>query len=287
MSEVSKQQAANAIERANPSAVSAIPSGGDIVKAAPGLAVVAATSIANLATWSFRTSVSASTFVVRRTMEGASPQSILSEASSDIRTAMRGFLGLTSSQVIESPPGSYSVSDRRSMNDSVNLQARGAALLRRAADVHADDEGHPAFARILSELAPDEARVLRFLFLDGPQPSIDIRTGRPLGIGSELIEGGLNMIGEHAGLRYAERIHPYLTNLNRLGMVEFSKEQVSNPTRYQLVEAQPHMVDLMKKAGFASKAVQRSILLTPFGEDFVRTCLPVTNRRNGSTTTSE
>ena len=51
------------------------------------------------------------------------------------------------------------------------------------------------------------------------------------------------MIAEHAGLRNLERIDLYLTNLGRLGMIEFSKEQVRNPTRYQVIEAQPKVVD--------------------------------------------
>ena len=274
MSEPSKS-----LEPIRPAAPSIIPSGGDIVRAAPGLAIVAATSAANIASWGLRTSFNAGTFVIRRTREGASPQNIIAEASTDVRSALRGFLGLNDRPLIEQPPHTYSVSNGHAVDQRNDLQARGADLLRRAADVHAEDEGHPAFSRILSELAPDEARILRFLYLDGPQPSIDVRTGRPLGIGSELIESGLNMIGEHAGLRFPERIHPYLTNLGRLGMVEFSKEPVSNPSRYQLVEAQPHMAEVMKKAGFAAKAVQRSIHLTTFGVDFVEACLPVNTHK--------
>src|SRR5204863_4814974 len=106
-----------------------------------------------------------------------------------------------------------------------DLRVHGEDLLRRSNDVHIAEDTHPAFARILAELTPDEARILRYLYLNGPQPSVDVRTNRPLGIGSELVAGGLNMIAEHAGCRHLDRIHPYLTNLNRLGPIEFSKEQ--------------------------------------------------------------
>jgi len=153
------------------------------------------------------------------------------------------------------------------------LRARGEQLLRQSADVDVAEEGHPAYARILSELTPDEARILRFLFREGPQPAIDIRTHRPFGIGSELVAGGLSMIGEHAGLRHLDRIHPYLTNLFRLGLIEFSKETVANPNRYQVIEAQPRMSEAMAKAGRAPKIVRRSILLNDFGQEFCKTCL--------------
>jgi hypothetical protein len=144
--------------------------------------------------------------------------------------------------------------------------------------VHIVEDTHPAFARILSEITPDEARILRFIYLEGPQPSIDIRTFRPFGIGSELVAAGMSMIAEHAGLRNLDRIDPYLTNLSRLGLIEFSKEQVSNPTRYQVIEAQPKVAAALKRAGRAPKMIQRSVRLNAFGEEFVRTCLPLNGR---------
>ena len=152
---------------------------------------------------------------------------------------------------------------------------RGQNLLRRSNEVGKQDDTHPAFARILTEITPDEARVLRFLYMSGPQPAIDVRTNRPLGIGSQLVAGGLNMIAEMAGCQNVDRIHPYLTNLFRLGLVEFSKEKVSNPQRYQLIEAQPKVADAMKQAGRWPRLVQRSVHLNSFGEEFCATCLPV------------
>ena len=122
-------------------------------------------------------------------------------------------------------------------------------------------------------MAPDEARVLRFLAVEGPQPAVDVRTSRPLGIGSELVAGGLSMIGLQAGVRSLERTPAYLNNLFRLGLIWFSREPVE-VSRYQVVEVQPEVTEAMKRAGRASKTVRRSIHLTPFGEDFCQTCLP-------------
>ena len=58
-----------------------------------------------------------------------------------------------------------------------SLRERGAELLRRSADVDYDEDAHPAYERILDELAPDEARILRLLATEGPQPAVDVRTG--------------------------------------------------------------------------------------------------------------
>ena len=155
------------------------------------------------------------------------------------------------------------------------LRERGAELLRRSADVHLDDtEVHPAYARILDALAPDEARILRLLAVSGPQPSVDIRTARPFGIGSELVAPGLSMIGAEAGCRHVDRVPAYLNNLYRLGLIWFSREPLKDRLRYQVLEAQPEVGEAMDEVNRA-RTVRRSIHLTPFGEDFCEVCLPL------------
>jgi hypothetical protein len=157
--------------------------------------------------------------------------------------------------------------------DEDDLRARGARLLERSRDVWAEDDTHPAFARILDDLAPDEARILLLLARGGPQPSVDVRTGGPVGmVSSQLIAPGLNMLGARAGVRYLDRVPAYCNNLDRLGLVWFSHESVTDPMEYQVLEAQPDVLAAMHSVRFA-KMVRRSIHLTPFGEDFCRTCL--------------
>jgi len=153
------------------------------------------------------------------------------------------------------------------------LRERGEELLRRSADVREDEEGHPAYERILDELLPDEARILRLLYEGGPQPAVDVRAGAlPLNATTELIAPGLTMIGAEAGCRRPERVPAYLNNLYRLGLVWFSREPVPGQSAYQVLEAQPDVIQALKSKG-RGRTVRRSIHLTPFGEDFCRTCL--------------
>lgn len=91
-------------------------------------------------------------------------------------------------------------------------------------------------------------------------------------VSSDLVATGLNMIGPRAGLRYVDQVPSYLNNLFRLGLIWFSREQLKDPLEYQVVEAQPDVLEAMHSVRFA-KLVRRSIHLTPFGEDFCRTCL--------------
>ena len=155
-----------------------------------------------------------------------------------------------------------------------DLREQGRDLLRRSADVYDDDDAHPAYARILQQLAPDEARILRLLAREGPQPAVDVRTAGPLSIArSDLVAPGLNMIGPAAGSRHPDRIKRYLDNLYRLGLVWFSREPLPDPLEYQVLEAQPEVTEAMEEAG-RGKTVRRSIHLTEFGRDFCELVLP-------------
>src|SRR5262249_17998550 len=105
------------------------------------------------------------------------------------------------------------------------------------------------------------------------QPSVDVREAKPLGITSGLIEGGLTMVGTEAGCRWLERVPAYLNNLERLGLIWFSREPLEDRLRYQVLEAQPEVVGAMGRG--RTRTVRRSIQLTPFGVDFCEVCLPM------------
>src|SRR3954447_6624608 len=254
-----------------------------VVRAAPEIARVAAVSAFHVFSWGIGASVAGVNYVTRRAMDGQPATAIAHDAANDLRSAALRALGLQVDGVPNVSVGltiGGGASDRPIPPNASprELQKRGEELMRRSNDVRVVEDTHPAFARILSEITPDEARVLRFLYLEGAQPALDVRTWRLLGIGSELVAAGLTMIGEHAGLRNVDRIDLYLTNLSRLGLLDFSREQVSNPTRYQVIEAQPKVAAAIKRAGRAPKLIQRSVRLTAFGEEFVRTCLPLNGR---------
>jgi hypothetical protein len=154
------------------------------------------------------------------------------------------------------------------------LRVRGAELLRESADVAADEGAHPAHARVLEELAPDEARILRLLTLDGPQPVVDVCAVNLIGAAAEPIAANLNMIGSAAGCRHHDRVPTYLNNLERLGLIRLSDSPLEELSKYQVLEAQPEVLDSLKQAARA-KSVHRSVRLTPFGNDFCDTCLPL------------
>jgi Abortive infection alpha len=164
-------------------------------------------------------------------------------------------------------------SDSRPNVTAAALRRRGEELLRRSADVTHEEDLHPAYARILDNLSPDEARILRLFATAGPQPAIDIRRGLPFV--TELVAPGINMIGAEAGCRQQNQVPAYLNNLYRLGLLWFSRETLRDSGRYQVLEAQPGAAEALSEAGRTARTVRRSIHLTPFGADFCRVCLPL------------
>jgi Abortive infection alpha len=206
---------------------------------------------------------------------------VLQQTMDELIAYIRDVLGVGENGVAPAAPHDEDVVDAEVVEEEARatqaaLRERGAELLRRSAELDLDDEdAHPAYARMLGELAPDEARILRLLVIEGPQPSVDVRTSGPIGmLKDELVAPGLNMIGMEAGVRHPVRVKRYLDNLYRLGLVWFSREEISDQARYQVLEAQPEVTEAMAEVR-RSRTVRRSIHLTPFGEDFCATCLPL------------
>jgi hypothetical protein len=251
---------------------------GNLVRALPGLVRIAAGAWWRTAGWTVESSVHAGSKLIRAAASGESAAELLAEISSGVRERARDLLGVA--DVDERIRGALPQSTGRSRADGrdaeatpLQLRDRGAALLEQSADVRFEAEAHPAYARILGELAPDEARILRFLALGGAQPAVDVRTSRTLNVTTEMVAAGLSMIGAEAGCRYLDRVPAYLNNLYRLGLIWFSREPLTDPLRYQVLEAQPDVLAALKSGGRA-RTVRRSIHLTPFGVDFCEMCLP-------------
>jgi len=247
------------------------------------------------ATWGVQTSARAGGRLVRAAASQESAAELWRDAGAQLRGCARELLGVSEldhriAQLmppVDAPHGDE-VDDVDDADDAdpsspsaspPTLREAGSELLRRSAEVDTedgtpDDEFHPAFGRILGELHPDEARILRLLLLSGAQASVDVRTSALMGLSSQVVAPGLTMIGARAGCRHVARVPAYLNNVQRLGLIWFSQESLEDPMSYQVLEAQPEVMTAIKHAGRA-KTVRRSIHLTPFGKDFCEACLPL------------
>lgn len=236
---------------------------------APGLVRLAVGAWWETNLWTARAALKASRRLARAARSGESTGALVDDARHEIADAGRRLLGIADPR-----SGSSSVRSQLADYDDGSLRAGWESLVDLSAEVEVEEvDGHPAFAGILRELHPDEARILRLLATDGPQASVDVRTWRPLGIGSHVVAPGVNMIGQHAGCLMVGRVSVYLSNLFRLGMIWFSRDAIPQIGPYQVLEAQPEVTEALKRAGRGT-TVRRSIQLTPFGRQFCDACLP-------------
>ncbi|WP_084478656.1 DUF4393 domain-containing protein [Nocardia jejuensis] len=236
--------------------------------------------------WAVGTSFEITKQLTQAALDGESSADIAERTGAALRSIARSALGVTEGSVREivsyvptptsAPQQAIGVNGGGLVRSATtdDLRRRGDALLARSADVYFTEDVHPAYDRILDQLAPDEARILRFMALNGPQPLVDVRTNRPLGIGSELVTGDLTSVPEQAGVRYPDRSRHYLINLSRLGLMMTSEDPVVL-SRYMVLEVQPVVESALKKAGRVPKIVRKSLRLTEFGEDFCSTCFSI------------
>jgi len=251
--------------------------------AAPGVGRIVGTAWMRSAGWAFATGTRSARNLARAVTDPDAAGELVRDLAADIAGATRAIQEVANlvSSGVPLPRAVFEASITLGANRGgkqpvaleASLRERGEELLRKSRDVWNEDTGHPAYARILDELAPDEARILLLLLRGGPQPSVDVRTGGLTGVvSSSLVAAGMNMIGPRAGVRHLDEVPAYLNNLFRLGLVWFSREQIEDPLEYQVVEAQPDVLAAMHSVRSA-RPVRRSIHLTPFGVNFCTTCL--------------
>ena len=242
----------------------------------PQIARAAAGTWLKAAGWTAGTSLRVSNQLRKLASDPASAQEVIDEVTKEVREVARDFLGITEldAEVQQMAPLLSSGLLKAGGSSPEALRAQGEELLRAAADVGFDESAHPAFARILTELAPDEARILRLLALEGAQPLVDIRAHNLIGNGSQLIAQSLNMLGAKAGLRQRERVPVYLANLVRLNLIVLSDEALDSLGEYQVLEAQPEVLATLRDT-IRARTIRRSVLLTPLGQEFCEVCLPL------------
>ncbi len=249
-----------------------------VVASLPGVLRIGAETAMHTTVWGVSTYAKGVTRVARAALD---PESA-AQLADDLGTAAGALLEVTralagtgtvgraieayGAPVLERAKESLEQRGTGNLTEAQRLRAAGSELLRRSRDVWDDDSRHPAFANILKELAPDEARILVVLLRDGPQPSADV-----VGPRGREIARGLTMVGSRASVKYPEAVPQYLNNLTRLGLVWQSAEPLQDLLRYQVVEAQPDVLEA-KHTVRKAKVLRKSIHLTPFGADFVRVC---------------
>jgi Abortive infection alpha len=251
----------------------------DLVELGPSMVRMGALASMRAAGWATSSAVAAWRRVATAAASGESPGDVFSDARDQAIAAARRALGVNDiEETLDRVTSEKAASEGGDREHRRALRERGEELLARSAELEPEDAGHPAFAVVLEELAPDEVRILRVLARQGDQPIVDVEASGPLGVGGRPVARRLTLIDQVAAVRHAALLQLYLDNLLRLGLVRVDDDPLRDEEAYQVLEAQTEVSDAKDEASNAAaraKVVRRRLTLTHFGRSFCEICLPL------------
>ena len=153
--------------------------------------------------------------------------------------------------------------------DQERLRDLYANLLAAAMTKGRSGDVHPAFVHVIQQLTPDEALVLRQIVVEGT----GIRLSELLDDSGLLLKKGSSFIADQfkdlcrrAGATVPDHSDAYLDNLLRLRVfdeVHWSQGRFHPPGPYLHGDHE----------GFVENSTERMLMLSSFGEKFLRTCV--------------
>jgi hypothetical protein len=153
-------------------------------------------------------------------------------------------------------------------------------LLANAMDKDKVSKAHPSFVNIISELSPDEAKIIKALSKKDTLPKIDIKLQAKKEDGT--LESGYHYFATNytnlpkvAGLAYPELINSYLNNLERIQIISCTsgqfQESFTEKNRYKELEENEYIKNVKKETEntFEMSIVHGLIRVTDFGKLFI------------------
>lgn len=159
------------------------------------------------------------------------------------------------------------------------LRERFHALLERSREpAPPDDEPHPAFARIVDSLSPDEARIIVLLCREGPRPIVAVRAAPLIGRGAQTVLENVSLVGEQAGCHRPERTPAYIDNLCRLGVTERHDEELVGNEDYEVLASRREVTEaedeIQEERNQRASVDRGQLRLTRLGQLLCEVCLP-------------
>ncbi|MPZ35768.1 MAG: DUF4393 domain-containing protein [Rhodospirillales bacterium] len=180
----------------------------------------------------------------------------------------------------------------RFTEDSVDLQEMFAKLIASSTDKRVASRALPAFSRILSELTPDEAKILNAIGPGRRVPMVHLDRHYYKGgnhLGGDTIAKNLSLFGVSAHCDFPENTPAYLSNIVALGLGEVlaaNTVYTNAEHEYRAIETSPEVIALIKKheapPDIRTDFVRSGVNLTPLGQAFYSVCVqPYEERGKG------
>jgi hypothetical protein len=159
-------------------------------------------------------------------------------------------------------------------NNAGKNPLRGAMseLLERSVEPNRDTSREYLFGNIVSQLVPDEARILAALS-DGSVHAAGDVTARGIGRGpGRLVLANVSTVGRSAGVVTPDNVPTYLNRLHGFGLVEFGPGDDSLGVQYDILATDATVRGAEETARArrlgSPRLNRKTVSLSPFGREF-------------------
>jgi hypothetical protein len=163
-------------------------------------------------------------------------------------------------------------------SDPAPLRTAMSELLSRASGTTSGRSRDYLFGTIVSQLVPDEARILAALAEGGQFATVDVVAKHVGRSASRTVLSNACSIGTVAGISPARNVPTYITRLHGFGLVEFGPEDEDLATEYDQLTVdstvQEARAKIDKNKLGSAKLVRKTVALSPLGREFWAACAP-------------
>jgi hypothetical protein len=158
------------------------------------------------------------------------------------------------------------------------LRGAMSELLERSVETDRTASRDYLYGNIISQLVPDEARILAALSDGSPFAVLDV-VAKPLGrAATRTVLANASSVGRAAGVVTTEAVPTYVTRLHRFGLVEFGPPDEAIQMQFEVLATesivQAAEASIQARHHGAPKLIRKTMVISQFGKDFWAACDP-------------
>ena len=138
------------------------------------------------------------------------------------------------------------------------------------------------FGTIVSQLVPDEARILAALGEGRHFAVVDVTVRQGSRSAAQAVLQNASTVGDAAGVSLPEGVGTYLTRLESYGLVEFARPEADLDPQFRVLESDPRVraakAEAERSRQGTVKLDRKSLTLSPLGQEFWHACAPTSAR---------
>jgi hypothetical protein len=163
-------------------------------------------------------------------------------------------------------------------SDPAPLRTAMGELLSRSSQSNAGRSKEYLFGTIVSQLVPDEARVLAALAEGKRFAMVDVVAKHVGRSASRTVFANASLLGAVAGVTPSRNVATYLARLQQFGLVEFGPADDALGEEYDKLAVdgvvQEARAQIERNRMGSARLVRKSVTLSPLGTEFWAACAP-------------